>query len=220
MGFKTIFLFFLIATIIQSCEDNNCGIEYNALLDINVLPAKDTFNIGDTILIECKSSIVLEDYLNGSKTNFKNVRFNMNSSIIRYNDTATWFGSIDQYHNINDFVIGSVIGEFTIVSNISFNFYPIINDDSIKFKYYIIPKKKGRFVLGIAHNPLKNNKGQKREKITNTDCAEYFNLLPRINKGNINLYLVNHIDTFVPYSPKSKINQFYEKNSGYIFYVK
>jgi hypothetical protein len=220
MGFKTIFLLFIITIIVQSCEDNNCGIEYNALLDINVKPAKDTFNIGDTILIECKSSIVLEDYLNGSKTNFKNVRFNVYCILSKYYDTATWFGSLDNNFGVNDFYIIPIIGEIQKVTLNTIKINPILTDDSLSFIIKIIPKKRGLQAFSIVHDPLKNNKGQTREKVTNTECAEYFTLLPRINKGNINLNLTNHIDTFVPITPKSKISYFNERNSGYYFYVK
>jgi len=221
MDFKILFFICIVLVLINSaCEDRHCSIEYNPLLEVRASPAKDTFNVGDTIFFEIKSSIVLEDMINHSRTNFHNARFNLSLIMGRWSDTATSINSVDEKKGLDYFKYECLIGEWYRTSLRSFNTLPIITKDSFLLKWYVIPLEKGLYNLSLNHRPLKNNKGQKLEKITSTKCKEYVLVIPRFNNGNINQHLVSHLDTIVPFTKKSKIHYFYEQNAGFIIYVK
>ncbi|NQW42232.1 MAG: hypothetical protein HQ463_02205 [Bacteroidetes bacterium] len=206
--------FILICLFFISCKDKNCDIIYNPIIHFKASTEKDTIKIGDTLIFESKSSNFMLDKRNGSLTNYKNYKFNFLTNIYHLNDTSKFA----IHPNVtNSFKITDIIGTHEVAGESGFFIKYESRNDSILFKFLIIPQNIGLFGLNCSNNVKHNAHGNNNIKLTDTKCKEYLeNVNTLVNFGNTNHYLIDLFN----FSYLDENQKWSTKNAFYYFYVK
>ncbi|NQW42231.1 MAG: hypothetical protein HQ463_02200 [Bacteroidetes bacterium] len=212
-------LFFLFIILsISACKDKNCSITYFPTFPINISPNNDTINILDTLVFESYNYSTLKDAQNGSNTNYSKFNFDLFVSIIKLSDTSKLLE--EQLPSPTDFKIIDIIGShYQSSSGFGINYDK--SNDSIKFKFLLIPLKSSIYSISI-YNIYKNNAhGGNSVKVTSTNCKEYVqDIYSVVNNSYLNRQLTVNFDTLVRPVSANFIQNWYRNNSIYYFYVK
>lgn len=215
---KYITLFILITTI-YSCTNKECQIaggNYEFIIPVTLTPAKDTFNIGDTITIRSQFSNMVYERITEKNYFLDNIRFYPNSSVIR----------IDTINQIDDF------SEFNVIIDSSFELFFFnysdggrnltgeynYEDDEYLLEYKIIPREKGLFLFNQAS--LVESLGESQDftdKCRNVDLNVAMALNDNSN-NNVDFLLNSPSEAYIRIWNK-KDSKFFDAG-GYCFYVK
>jgi hypothetical protein len=165
----------------------NCITYHNPIVEFTVLPNKETIKVGDTLVLACRSSTLLNDWANGEEYNF------INDSIF---PMITMYELKDSLNGINlkpegvskDFKYITEIGELYF-GNLTHLMSLKKTNDSLFFKVKIAPEKVGLFSLNLFHS-LYFKSDLNLPKLSIKDgpddkCKHLLRgVLPRINSGN------------------------------------
>ena len=151
MQHKLLFLFFPIATCLMvfftTCK--KCPEFLSYKIPITLVPAQDSFNIGDTIWIEINLPDKITDENGGIENIFSNFDFRIELAC-ELLDSVPSLAQTTNYLGLH-----TLVGQDSVValSGAYLQFYQIIPDyisQSYRYKCALTTRQKGQFVLFIA----------------------------------------------------------------------
>lgn len=154
-----------------SCSSKQCIQNFSFEFPLSVTP-QDTFEVGDTIWFEMKSSQDVLDVYSGEyyDLRFLNLYFTFVMQKLDTNYIFNPIGSFELYPIEGSFSSqGNTLGEYHITP---------LQGDSINFKFGLIPNKRGKFEVEFSL-PLEiyyletGEYRNKRLTITNSTCDQY-----------------------------------------------
>ena len=183
------FIFLMTILVLYSCRTKECTQNFSFEFPLSVTP-QDTFEVGDTIWFEMRSNQDVLDVYSGEYYDlaFLDLYFTF---IMQKLDTNYIFNPIGFFslHLVegNFSSQGSTLGEYQINP---------IQEDSINFKFGLVPTKRGKFEIEFSL-PLEiyyletGEYRNKRLTITNSSCNQY--MFPYssvvVNNGATNRHL-------------------------------
>jgi len=143
---RKILLFILASLFFNSCIEitPNCHREYKFKYPVQIYPAMDTFNIGDTIWVEINIDNMITDELTEERVDISELELEFTIGNTRYD--------LGYYNNsASDFDFHLLEGEFGLSSTRG---YVNFNENSDKkFKVAMIPKVSGGQVISVNPRP-------------------------------------------------------------------
>ena len=154
---------------------SSCGKEclkfHSPILPYFVYPTNEIIHVGDSLWIEARIPLIMNDFETGEAFNYSGVELNSNFCLYQYFDTSKFILREDspQYAN-NKFLINSNIGKYRQIGNVLkveyFNF-----NDSLFFKALIIPKDTGFYSINLGYNPGSNAHGSQVINVNDKKCT-------------------------------------------------
>jgi hypothetical protein len=217
---KNITLLFAVIILLSGCDNifdtKDCNQTYVFSIPFTIFPAKDTFQIGDTLWLESIIPDELTDKLTGKSIPVRNFDFKIESFILRM-DTLVQApdGKMLQPSASNDFSYLMNYGEFQIKD---FSIFSVIKahyeqeNNNQKLRIGIIPIKRGLFE--IEFNNLTDD--LTNVNLTDGDCYENLELSYQMNENeeDNNYHLL--LDSPGQITSPEGFKQF----GGYAFWVK
>jgi hypothetical protein len=148
---------YLLAISIFSCG-SGCGkdddkweeVYFEFVLPIDVLPAKDTFRIGEEIRFKAKISDSLYDHLSGKKYHLPNFTFNSFVSIFKISDKSKPF--VQQKASNHKFDVVNRIGGLTNISDEFADLNKNYSNGFYEFDFSIVPKEIGVYHIRFVYD--------------------------------------------------------------------
>lgn len=135
--------------VYSSCKDKNCPDFLFYQVPYTLTPAKDTFNLGDTLWVEMDFPEEMTDVNGGIKNVFHNYDFRIELACDKMDIDPPMAKTTDylRFHK--------VIGQSTVVNlpgaGVSgYKILPVFQDDRYRFKCGLITQKKGLFFIGLT----------------------------------------------------------------------
>ncbi len=128
----------------------------------NILPEKDSVNVGDTLILACTTPKIMHDEKNNSDINFKNAQ-NF-GSVLRVSDVSKFLssqrGALDSFNFIP--IAGDIYSDPNLDPHGTKQLKFLETNSDYELKAYIITGKKGTYIFSIGDNPsvFIQNKGK------------------------------------------------------------
>lgn len=210
--FLLISLFFVLAC--SNCKDKNCPDFLFYQVPYTLTPAKDTFNLGDTLWVEMDFPEEMTDVNGGIKNIFHNYDFRLELAADKIDINPVMSKTIDylRFHK--------VVGQDSVVNlpgaGVSgYKIFPIFEEGRYRFKCGLVTQKKGLFVLGIV--PVSMN-GEDDQFHIKGQCEHVgLSITSKLIGADGNFYLLQHTSepAYLNLSKKR-----FEDTGGYCFVVK
>ncbi len=213
-------IYLILALLFDACVKEECQIAgglYVFEIPATLVPAEDTFAIGDTITITSSFCDEVFERKTGKKYKLKNLKFYPGTYIYKIdtnnvgNDGLKFFNIIlDTIYNYNlyQYSSGSIglFGQYNYFNNI------------YKLEYKLIPSVKGSFLLNQGSSLLLDKNQTFEGKCSNINIDGFV----KLNEGaenNIHMLLDSpdpHYRDWIMQKPEERFHKF----GGYCFYVK
>ncbi len=212
-------LFFLFALLFgcfacSNCKDKNCPDSLFYQVPYTLTPAKDTFNLGDTLWIEMDFPEEMTDVNGGVKNIFRNYDFRIELQCDRMDVLPPEAKAVDylRFHKI----IGRDSSINLTGSGVSaYRAFPVFQDGRYRFKCGLITQKKGLFGFGVT--PIEFNEYEEKFHIKGQCDNIPLGIGSKLIGAEGNFHLLQYgLDPVYPRFPKDR----FENYGGYCFVVK
>ena len=215
--FKIIFLSIIL---FLSCN-KNCDFpgSYTFEIPVSLSPAKDTFNIGDTITVISNFTDMVYERKTNEFYKLENIQFYPGTGIVKI-DTLNQVSRINDHFDIFfDTVYQYELQQFSEGQQYLFGQYNY-KDNAYSLKFRFVPKSKGLFYLQQGVDPTINPNQTFEGKCSNNKTG--LDGVVKLNNGaDNNIHMLSsspdpHYNTWTLNNPQDRFHKF----GGYCFYVK